>query len=408
GAGLNPCPYTISSSNNGLGIPQAALFLPKPDNSRYYYLFHFTNDTLSDTRPGTLFYSVIDKESNFGLGEVMQKNIPLYNGIFREGGMTACKHANGRDWWIVLGKRGSNTYCKFLLTSDSLFGPFTQQIGPAFTGTFDVGYSKFSQDGSKYATLTGESLVLVTDFNRCTGEFSNALTIYNNTSTDPINHPASGGSALEFSPNNRFLYVANRINLTQYDLFAPNIQDSIELYKADSTDFAQLHTIQLAPDGKIYGSTWNGGLYFLHVINHPDEKGDSCEFVYGGLLTLTDNSINLPNMVNYRLGALPGSPCDTLTGLNETARALKEKILKVFPNPAGNMVTVDYGFTDWSKPGDVKLVMSDELGRIVLEQLLPKYSGFQNINVSTLAAGSYFVYLKRNGNTVASEKMMKE
>src|SRR5437660_1480794 len=51
---LNPCPYTTQYANQGLNINQAALFLPKPGDKRYYYLFHFSNDTLDNTRPGTL------------------------------------------------------------------------------------------------------------------------------------------------------------------------------------------------------------------------------------------------------------------------------------------------------------------------------------------------------------------
>ena len=59
------------------------------------------------------------------------------------------------------------------------------------------------------------------DFDRCSGEFSNPITIYN---------PDSGAIS-EFSPNGRFLYATNSINLTQFDLSLPNPQhDSIALY----------------------------------------------------------------------------------------------------------------------------------------------------------------------------------
>jgi hypothetical protein len=70
--------------------------------------------------------------------------------------------------------------------------------------------------------------------------------------------------------------------------------------------------IQLAPNGKIYGSTYNGGLKALHVINYPNLKGDSCKFVYGGQPTLTLNSDVLPNMINYNLGPLGSSTYATM------------------------------------------------------------------------------------------------
>ena len=69
GTGLNPCLYTEEDSLNGLNIQQAALFIPKPGSTRYYYLFHFSNDTANNTRPGTIYYSLVDKEGNSGRGE---------------------------------------------------------------------------------------------------------------------------------------------------------------------------------------------------------------------------------------------------------------------------------------------------------------------------------------------------
>jgi hypothetical protein len=53
GCGLSPCTYSTDNPA-GFAIQQAALFLPKPGNSRYYYLFHFSNDTLNNQRPGTM------------------------------------------------------------------------------------------------------------------------------------------------------------------------------------------------------------------------------------------------------------------------------------------------------------------------------------------------------------------
>jgi len=44
---LSPCYYTDEIYPDGLDIPQATLFLPMPGNVRYYYLFHFSGDTLN-------------------------------------------------------------------------------------------------------------------------------------------------------------------------------------------------------------------------------------------------------------------------------------------------------------------------------------------------------------------------
>jgi len=179
GSGLSPSSYTTSLNCCGLNIPQAALFIPKPGSSRYYYLFHFTNDSLSIGRPGTLYYTLLDTSGNNGIGQVVEKNIPLLSGIaLREGGMTACKHANGRDYWLIIGSYNTNTFYKFLITPNNIEGPFTQSIGPIFPKPYDPAYSKFSQGGSKFATGIAVGPIIVMDFDRCSGYFSNPHTFF--------------------------------------------------------------------------------------------------------------------------------------------------------------------------------------------------------------------------------------
>ena len=124
GNGINPCEYTSQWACCGLDIPQAALFIPQPGNNRYYYLFHFSNDLTENARPATIYYSLIDKEGNSGLGAVITKNDTVFHtSQLREGGMTACKHANGRDYWLIMGASVNGAFYKFLITPDKILGP---------------------------------------------------------------------------------------------------------------------------------------------------------------------------------------------------------------------------------------------------------------------------------------------
>jgi hypothetical protein len=346
GDSLSPCTYTSQQYIVGLDLPQATLFLPKPSDSNYYYLFHLSLDTI-EYRVGNLYYSLIDKRGNGGLGAVVKKNVSFLNGtIMRTGGITACKHANGRDYWIVIGISDTNGFYKFLLTPDTILGPFIQYIGPVFPFQDDYASSKFSQDGSKYVTgIYGYAPILIMDFDRCTGEFSNVDTVFNEASTDPINNPLSGCVSLEFSPNGRFVYASNVINLNQYDLLSANIQDSVAVYTADSNEFYGINLIQSAPDGKIYGSTFNGGLKAFHVVNYPDSLGESCDFVYGGQPTITYNDMNVPNLINYQLGPLAGSGCDTIPALcNSATTSITASVCKGQAYTVGNFVHNQTGF----------------------------------------------------------------
>ena len=399
GSGLSPCPYSDQYAIDGLNIPQAALFIPKPGSTRYYYLFHFSNDTLNETRPATLYYSLIDKEENGGLGSVTSKNVPILKNVkLREGGMTACKHANGRDFWLILGASATNQFYKFLVTPHGILGPYVQNIGPEFPLPGDVAYSKFSQDGTKFATGVYVGPILEMDFDRCSGEFSNALNIYHNASSDPINHPANGAASVEFSSNNEFLYVTNANDLTQYDLSATNIQDSIELYHADTADFYQISYLQMAPNGKVYGSTWNGGLRALHVINRPDLKGDSAGFVYGGQPTYTLNSANLPNLINYRLGPLVGSGCDTITAI--TALSTGRQGPRVIPNPVDK-----YAYVEMGMQGNYKFELLNASGRMIDRKETRQVDIF---DTEYLPSGAYFLRVIDNttGVEFATKKVV--
>ena len=400
GTGINPGQYTDSWKNNGLNIPQAALFIPKPGNTNYYYLFHFSNDTLGNARPGHIYYSLINKQGNGGRGAVESKNRAIIdNVVLRGGGMTGCKHANGRDYWLIMGASDTNKFYKFLITPDSILGPFIQFIGPNFLLPYDVAYSKFSKDGTKYATaIYGGSPILVLDFDRCTGEFSNPVTIYHSATNDPVNHPNSGAESIEFSANGDLLYAANSNDLTQYNLLSSNIQDSVEIYFATDSDNARIGFLQLAGNGKIYCSTWNGGYYFVHKINYPERVGINCDFIRAGQPTLSLNSFNLPNMINYDLGSLIGSSCDTINTII-TPNAIANS-LRVIPNPADK-----YAYVEIGAQGNYTFQLINETGQLIDKKETRQVDVF---NTEVLSAGVYFIQvLDRNTNTeVANRKIV--
>jgi hypothetical protein len=218
------------------------------------------------------------------------------------------------------------------------------------------------------------------DFDRCTGDFSNPLVIFNNASTIPSQH-ASGAASEEFSPNGRFVYVSTVVNLNQYDLWADTIQDSAQIYVADSGDFYQIDMLQLATNGKLYGCTWNGGLNALHVVNYPDSGGGSCGFVYGGQPTLSLNSNELPNMINYNLGPLIGSGCDTIpAGLNKVA---ENDLLRIMPNPADKYLYVEMGMQ-----GNYEFDLLNATGQVVAKTETRQVDIF---DTESLSSGIYFI-----------------
>lgn len=396
----------------GYRLPQAILALPSPSILGQYFLIHSFTDSFPNSNGGDLYYpkilsSLLDLRMNAGHGEMLYKNQNLITGSFGFE-LTATKHANGRDWWIIVQKRNSNCYYRILLDPTGFHvlpdltcgGDAVAELGPAASEVF-------SPDGTKFAHYDVLGSINIFDFDRCTSELSNPVSMPLRIWIDSM-WPANG---VAFSPNNRFLYVSATKVLLQYDTWAADISTSVDtvgIYDGFYVINPALQTLfvtpQLAPDGKIYISTGNGTNY-LHVINNPDEKGALCNFVQHGLKLRSFNN-GIPNFPNYRLGALVGSGCDTLhTSINGITE--REKTLKVFPNPATDAVTVDYGYTNWEK-GEVDLEITNAGGQLVYTQHLPMYSGFQRLDITQYARGVYNVAIKRGNSIVATSQFVKQ
>ncbi|QLH45308.1 MAG: hypothetical protein HWD58_06670 [Bacteroidota bacterium] len=76
-----------------------------------------------------LSYCVVDMDSNQGKGKVILKDKILSDKQhYYNTAMTAVKHANGKDWWLVKADCFSHRLQEFLVREDSILGPFYQNI----------------------------------------------------------------------------------------------------------------------------------------------------------------------------------------------------------------------------------------------------------------------------------------
>ncbi|MCX6897052.1 MAG: hypothetical protein NTZ16_16510, partial [Verrucomicrobia bacterium] len=199
GTGINPGAYVNSRPTYGLAIPQGNLVIPIPGDSTKYYLFHQTDDDYHFTNVSLyLYYSIIDMSLDGGLGAVVQKNTVLLNDSLIPGRITACKHANGRDWWLVVHQYNTGMVFKYLITPQGISGPTMQD----FYTPRDIwfGQALFSNQGTKFAYYEPYGDLDIFDFNRCTGDFINFVHI------DIDDSAGIGGAA--FSASGRYLYLS--------------------------------------------------------------------------------------------------------------------------------------------------------------------------------------------------------
>ena len=373
----------------GLGTPQPMVIIPHPGQQNLYYLFHHhyrlypSYNSIIDT----LYYSLIDMTQDSGRGAVVDKNHAFWvgdytaNDIVVYGSFTACKHGNGRDWWLMTHKDSSNVFMRFLITPTGILGPYTQAIGD--TVNFFFQQSCFSPDGCKYARVMADTHVHLYDFDRCTGLLSNYQHLTG------LYGGNLGSVGVCFSPNSRFLYASALIRVYQWDMNAPNIPASFKTVSYfDSTYVCPqvpvyYYLMQAAADGKIYVSSPNSSSC-MSVIGNPDLAHPACNVINHGLNDMPYfNYATVPYYPNYYLGSLGGSTCDTLTA---TINVEKEKeVVRVSPNPASDKIRLDY-----SVKGDAIFYLTDVSGKIVFQNILKMNNKTMQIIIDKLPSGFYY------------------
>ncbi len=307
-------PFYLGSSANS--SPQQAISLPIGGQSGRYYFIQDSTDFFVDNgipEVGTfeMWYSVIDMTKNSGKGKIDPILVSiLHKDTLTPGRITAVKHGNGRDWWILKGGyKLSGVMNKILVQPDSVFVHDVQTV--IVHDQHTSGQALFSPEGDRYVVASASSnaapggRINIYHFDRCSGFLTlDTFKIY------------SGSYVLgaAFSPDGRFLYVSANDSLFQYDFVAPDLIFSETLVAVYDPNAAPGHTnffhSMMGPDGKVYWAT-PGGTKYLNVIEDPHEKGLACnvkQALYMGAY-MSSTQANYPN---YRLGPLDGSPCDTL------------------------------------------------------------------------------------------------
>ena len=268
-----------------------------------------------------MLYSIVDISLNDGLGDLAEINTPLITGdTLLSGNFSACRHANGRDWWLLFATHQDNLFYRVLLNANGASLAGTQHIGENPPAGSEV---CFSPDGTKYIIYSwnGECIegtgpcqyaLHIYDFDRCTGMLSNAQ--------EHIFEFINFYGFCAVSPSSRYLYISEPVAIRQCDLLADDIFASCEVV-ADLDYFEDtllttwqyspwFNRMQLAPDGKIYIS--GGACHYLHTIDNPDAAGVACNVNQHSIELPTINGYTNGYFPNFRLGPLDGSPCDTL------------------------------------------------------------------------------------------------
>lgn len=342
---------TLPQFETQLSYPfgQSAFFLQDPDSQSIVYLISMNYgehpaNMISYSEVGTdLMVHTI--KITAGEAIVLEKNRVLLSGTLMA--PTACRHANGRDWWIMVSDADNNFHYRILLSPLGFSTVQVQNIGKK-PNTVPVDGSNaystltgncFSPDGRFYVDINDVIGFSVFEFDRCTGLLSKERRF--NFAFDMLPQYLGGpivkyyrhtfGSGATFSSDSRFMFVGSGWDfgnnlipvgvhplLLQFDLSNDVLgsPDTIVNPFGYATNLSRdaFVTMEMGPDGKIYLNTYRQDSAY-HTIQYSNLKGQACKLVYNTPYFGEYINRAMPYMPNYRLGPLDGSPCDTL-GLN--------------------------------------------------------------------------------------------
>ncbi len=271
---------------NGFGLlgdshSQTCIIFRKPGSVHKYYIFTvgsgFTQPIVG------LHYSVVDMEKLGGLGDVdnLFKNIPLTNSDLAVEKITAVKHSDNNNVWVIVKNLSQpvNEFHAYLVTSTGVSNQPVRtscisNIPLSETGN-NSGQLKVSPD-SRYIVAAINSVnggTEIGEFNYQNGSISNLFNFIQVALGLPF--------GVEFSSDSRFVYftndtpgIANKIY--QYDLsLLPDINQFINS-AFNIGRGGNASSLQIGLDGKIYIA--RVFKYYLGVINNPSEKGLACDY----------------------------------------------------------------------------------------------------------------------------------
>ena len=382
------------STAGDLPIRQSTTILPHPSQPNEYFVVNFDLQSKVGALhlPFNLLYHRVDMEADNGLGAVVDKYQIALQDTFSAGGLTAIRHANGTDWWVIAPRWLSNCYRVIPITKDGFGEPLPPQcLGIEWPNYHNGQYITASPDGKKYARVGGEMGLHVFDFDATTGLLSN-----------PIRYPNLEGRnnrGICFSPSSRYIYLTASDKVYQYDLTIENVNVAYEVVgEIDLTQLEpwkkDLHFAKLAPNGKIYiGGI--GNYRFLSVINRPNCPGISSAFQPHVLEIPFSTSEGLPNLPHFYIPDTDEQCNSVFVDVSE----IEPLNIHIFPNPVSSQLFIE-GITK----GHYQLF--DLQGRLIKRGMINRTS--MKVDVKNMLTGVYYIYIANQQGQYTIEKIWRK
>lgn len=280
------------------------LVLPQPGNDSLYYIF--TTGAIESNFTEGYRYSIVNMKRDNGNGEVVIKGVQFWSSCSER--ITAARHNNGVDIWIITNDNNSNIFRAWMLNCNGF------QTATHITSTtgavmnlykeMNVGVMKVSPDGTQMVQSLFPEWVPVGhpsnfaqlfDFNNTTGVISNPRT---------ISFPNTQYTHAEFSPNSGFLYLTRPydqpLNGDAVDQFEAKLPTQAAIlasrYTFKATGNTGYYDIQMAPNEKLYLSRPSS---YISAISQPNLKGALANLQENAILLMPGSTfVGLPSSMN--------------------------------------------------------------------------------------------------------------
>jgi hypothetical protein len=394
-------PYGTKWNNDYvLSYTQRSIILPQAGN-RYYLITAGMSDANYDQwqASGKLYikfwfdvltYTIIDMDSNGGKGAIVSKNfIMLQDARMALDRMTATRHGNGRDWWIVRPHKTEHKYYTFLATQDTIV--LVDSVLQNFDSITYIGrraQCNFSPNGEHFCMVhddvdTFRNDIYTYDFDRCSGKFNNYHKYH-----IPLSDTFDCVTGCCYSPDSKLLYVSSYDEVFQLEVGDTSTSSIQFIHGPDTTwGFPDYLNMQLADNGHIFVGNRNVIRQTMSIITNPNQRGKACNFVPQGFRQSVDNTGAPPNIVNFSLGRWLNSPCDTIPPPKPPIPV--PSAWQLYPNPATDLLYIDV--PDCSA-ASLEVRIANASGQIVSRGNYAVNAQHRvELNIGMLAAGFYHV-----------------
>jgi hypothetical protein len=401
--------HLMMQNGDTIGVGQFAaprnrcVIIPHPGNDSLYFIF--TIDGWQHQYKNGMMYSLVNLNSNNGLGKVIKKGKQLFTPAAEM--LAATKDVTGCGYWIASHTRHSDSFMVYHVTEQGLDTvPVISRAGSDYNRPqqfyqFSGGYNLvFSPKGNIAAVIIEQNWFAVhhnfdsldiLNFNNSNGYFSSLVVL----STDTTAY-----TGITFSPNGLILYNESgflQSKMYQFDVSSLNSTSIINsrqlVYKTNNLGLSQDFLIGL--NGLIYANCEVSVGDSLSYIANPNVIGVGCRVHKGGIpLNGRLPQQGLPNFVSNFLINDATLNCKP----NAVAEVIPETDFILFPNPANDEFSMEAN----------KLIthfkLTDLLGKTIqsknIQSLKYHYQCFE------LAAGMYIIQLTLNSNQKLSKKII--